>query len=44
MRRKAPVPFGKRPKEKDLSQRHLAGGLLHSERAGRCDSARLLTL
>ena len=29
MRRKAPVPFGKGPTEKDLHQGHLAGGLLH---------------
>ena len=30
MRRKAPVPFGKGPTEKDLNHGHLAGGLLHS--------------
>ena len=31
MRRKAPVPFGKGPTEKDPHHGHLAGGLLHSE-------------
>ncbi len=31
MRRKAPVPFGKGPTEKDPNHGHLAGGLLHSE-------------
>ena len=31
MRRKAPVPFGKGPTEKDPHCGHLAGGLLHSE-------------
>ncbi len=30
MRRKAPVPFGKGPTEKDPNHGHLAGGLLHS--------------
>ncbi|MGH9208078.1 MAG: hypothetical protein ACRD1G_16230, partial [Acidimicrobiales bacterium] len=30
MRRKAPVPFGKGPTEKDPHHGHLAGGLLHS--------------
>jgi len=29
MRRKAPVPFGKGPTEKDPNHGHLAGGLLH---------------
>ena len=35
--------FGKRPTEKDPNHGHLAGGPLHSARAGRCDSSRLLT-
>ena len=35
MRRKAHVPFGKGLTEKDPNHGHLAGGLLHSERA--CD-------
>ncbi len=34
MRRKAPVPFGKGPTEKDPHHGHLAGGLLHSEGGG----------
>lgn len=34
MRRKTPVPFGKRLTEKDPSLGHLAGSLLHSVGAG----------
>jgi hypothetical protein len=29
------APFGNRPTEKDPNQGHLAGGRVHSERAGR---------
>jgi hypothetical protein len=43
MRRKAPVPFGKGPTEKDPNHGHLACGLLHSTSAGGCNSLRRLT-
>jgi transposase len=37
------APFGNRPTEKDPNQGHLAGGRVHSESGGGCDSRRRLT-